>query len=469
MAITNFIAAIELGSSKISGIAGKKNNDGTLQVYAFASEESASFVQKGIVYNVDKAAQALKFIITELEKQLGSSIAKIYVGISGQSLRTIKNTVGRTLEEESIISDQVIDEICEENHNTEICDMDILDVAPQEYKIDNKLQAEPVGVTGQQVTGQFLNIVARNSLKRNLERSLTQAQIEIADDLIVSPLALAKAILTENEMRIGCALVDMGADTTTIAIYKNNFLRHLCVLPLGGNSITRDITSLQMEQEEAEQLKVTYGDALYKESENETAATCQTEDGRIIELNTLNDIIGARTEEILANVNHQIILSEYNDKLYAGVIFTGGGANLKNLEAAFRAKSRIEKVKTIFSISSEVNGLDNNLLQCGKFNTLMGLLMWGKENCSKPEAPKAIKPGTSEDLFKDDENLKAQVIKDKENTNNNKIENPKQNDPGKPSGSKGGDKNNNKNGNKISSIITNFAGKLFGEDAEMKD
>ncbi len=127
--------------------------------------------------------------------------------------------------------------------------------------------------------------MARASLKKNLEHSFEQAKVEIADDLLVAPTALAKAVLTENEMRSGCALVDFGADTTTVLVYKNNILRYLSVLPLGGNNITHDITSLQMEEEDAEKLKLQYGDALYEEEEDaETPAVCTSEDGRTFEL-----------------------------------------------------------------------------------------------------------------------------------------------------------------------------------------
>ena len=272
MATTDFIAAIELSSSKISGIAGKKSSDGSIQVLAYAREDASPFIHKGAIYNIDKAAQALTSIINKLEGQLNNSIAKVYVGIGGQSLRTVRNAVSRTLEEESIISQELVDEICDENRDVPLVDMSVLDVAPQEYKIDNTLHVEPVGVAGRYITGQFLNIVARASLKKNLEHSFEQAKVEIADDLLVAPTALAKAVLTENEMRSGCALVDFGADTTTVLVYKNNILRYLSVLPLGGNNITHDITSLQMEEEDAEKLKLQYGDALYEEEEDAAKA-----------------------------------------------------------------------------------------------------------------------------------------------------------------------------------------------------
>lgn len=415
MATTDFIAAIELSSSKISGIAGKKNSDGSLQVLAYTREDASSFIHKGVIYNIDKAAQALTSIVNKLEGQLNNSIAKVYAGIGGQSLRTVKNAVSRTLEEESIISQELVDEICDENRTIPLIEMNVLDVAPQEYKIDNTLQVEPVGATGQYITGQFLNIVSRASLKKNLEHSFEQAKIEIADDLLVTPIALSKVMLTESEMRSGCALVDFGADTTTISVFKNNILRYLSVLPLGGNTITRDIASLQMEEEDAEKLKIQYGNALYEEEEeSETTVACTLEDGRTFELSLLNNIIGARAEEILANVWSQLQLSGYEDKLFSGVVFTGGGSNLKNLEKAFRRISKMEKVRIAPFICNAVHGRVEGLKKDGMQNTLLGLLAAGNENCCLQEVKPAqtSDPGSAFsqqiDMFDNDETLKEQ-------------------------------------------------------------
>lgn len=412
MATTDFIAAIELSSSKISGIAGKKNSDGSIQVLAFAREDAASFIHKGAIYNIDKTAQALTSIINKLEGQLNNSIAKIYVGIGGQSVRTVRNAVSRTLDEEGIISQELVDSICDENLEVPLADMSVLDVAPQEYKIDNNLHADPVGVAGRHITGQFLNIVARASLKKNLEHSFESAKVEIAD-LLIAPIALANVVLTENEMRAGCALVDFGADTTTISVYKNNMLRYLSVLPLGGNNITRDITSLQMEEEDAEKLKLKYADALYEEDEEaETPAVCTLEDGRTIELASLNNIVEARVEEILANVWNQLQLSGYEDKLFSGVIFTGGAANLRNIEEAFRKLSKIDKVKTMKFVHNTIHGFSDVLRKDGMQNTLLGLLSMGNENCclqeTKPAQASTQTAAKPADIFSEDEILKEQ-------------------------------------------------------------
>lgn len=409
MATTEFISAIELSSSKISGIAGKKNSDGSVQVLAFAREEAASFIHKGVIYNIDKAAQAITSIINRLEAELSNSIAKVYVGIGGQSLRTIKNFVTRELEEPGIISQELIDSISDENLEIPLIDMNVLDVAPQEYKIDNVLHAEAVGVAGKHIAGQFLNIVARAALKKNLENSFEQAKVEIAD-LLVTPTALANAVLTDSETRSGCALVDFGADTTTILVYKNNILRFLSVLPLGGNNITRDITSLQMEDFEAERLKCEHGNMMYEDADTANPSVCSLEDGRTIQLTELNNIVEARAEEILANVWNQIQLSGYADKLLSGIIFTGGGSNLHNMEEAFRKLAKTEKVKTAKFVQKSVHGFSEQLKKDGMQNSILGLLMAGNENCCLQESkPAAVtSPNETPDMFRDDEELKQQ-------------------------------------------------------------
>lgn len=420
MATTEFIAAIELGSSKITGVAGKKNSDGSMQVLAYAQEDSSTFIRKGVIFNLDKTAQSLTSIINRLEGELKNSIAKVYVGIGGQSLRTVRNVVSRDLEEEAIISEELVSAIGDENIAIPVVDMDILDVAPQEYKVGNNLQANPVGLVGSHIEGRFLNIVARASVRKNLEHCFQQAKIDIADQLI-APLVTANAVLTESERRSGCALIDFGADTTTISVYKNNILRFLTVLPLGGNSITRDITTLQMEEEEAERLKKAYGDALYEEDPEQEEATCKLDDdNRIIKVADLNNIIEARAEEIVANVWNQIQLSSYEDKLLAGIILTGGAANLKNLDETLRKRSKIEKIRIAKLPRNTVHAPNNILKKDGSQNTLFGLLFEGNQNCCLTEtapqaapAPSVSKPEPevhkTVDMFEDDQELKEQA------------------------------------------------------------
>lgn len=387
MAATDFIVAIELGSSKITGIAGRKQADGSIQVLAIASEASSDFIRKGVIYNLDKTAQSLTSIIDKLKSTLKASIGQVYVGIGGQSLRTIRNTEVRHLEEETKISQELIDSIMDSNREVPIIDQEILEVAPQEYKVGINLLADPVGVPSDHIEGRFLNIIARSTVKQNIDTCFEQAQLEIAD-YVITPLAVANAVLTNSEKRSGCVLIDFGADTTTVSVYKNNILRHLAVIPLGGSNITKDICSQQVEEEDAEELKKRYGNAYADNSQGESKEPTYSLDGKCsIEANVLEDIVEARVNEILANVWNQIVLSGYEDKLLAGAVITGGAANLKHMEEAFSNRTKIEKVRFARDTQLSLRG-GLNLEKDGTHNAILALLAAGKENCYQPERPK---------------------------------------------------------------------------------
>ena len=410
MATTDFIAAIELSSSRISGMAGQKNVDGSINVMAYAYEDARLFIRKGQIFNIDKAKAALSSVIRQLEVQLGSSIAKVYVGIGGQSMRTVKNEINREVTGEDKISQTLIDQICDENRDYPIADMCILDFEPQEYNIDGKLVTEPVGVTGQHLTARFLNVVARATMRKNLEQSFEEAHIETADMFII-PRALSHSVLTVDELRAGCALVDFGAETTTVTVFKNNLMRYLAVIPLGGNAITKDLTTLQMEEEEAEKLKLDYANFIPEDNEAEEK-TITLMDGRSVPASQVCDIIESRVEEIIANVWNQIQLSGYEDKLLQGVVFTGGACKLPGLEDAFKKVSHIEKIRKALSAQQRLEGTTASINKDGNTNALIGLLCMGNENCRKPEPrpePKVVveHPETA-DMFANDEELKRQ-------------------------------------------------------------
>lgn len=382
MVSTDFIAAIELGSSKATGIVGKKNPDGSIQIMAVASEKSSEFIRKGVIYNLDKTSQCLNSIIKRLENTIKDSIGRVYVGISGQSLRTIRNTEVRHLGEETKISQEFIDLLMDSNREVPIIDQEILEVAPQEYKVGINYLTDPVGVPTDHIEGRFLNIIARNSLKMNIDKCFDQSNIEIVD-YITQPIAVANAVLTNSEKRSGCMLVDFGADTTTVSLFKNNILRHLAVIPLGGNNITKDICSQQIEEEEAEELKVKFGDAYYEPSEKDQEKIYNIEGKCSIEASLLQEIIEARVNEIISNAWNQIYLSGYSsDKLLAGAVLTGGGANMKNIEEAFTKLTKLDKVRVAKDIQLTVSGAIE-LKRDGAQIGILSILTAGKEGCRK--------------------------------------------------------------------------------------
>ncbi len=379
-----FIVAIELGSSKVTGIAGRKNLDGSITVLAVVQENSSSYIRRGVIYNLDKTMLALINVRKRLENALNTKIQQVYVGVGGQSIIGVRNVIVKDLLHETVVTQEMVNELMDANRNMDYPDKEILDAITLEYKVDSQLQADPVGIQCSHLEGNFLNILWRKAFYRNLNKCFNEAGIQIAE-MYLAPLALAESVLTESERRSGCVLVDMGADTTTVSVYYKNVLRHLAVIPLGGANVTRDIATLQIDEAEAERLKLTYGSAYTENAEIDNTLEYTIDGDRKVESRKLIDIIEARVEEIVENVWFQVP-SEFSDKLLGGIILTGGGANMKKIEKAFTNHTRVEKIRiaktvtqTLDSVQPEVTAND-----C-RMNTVIGLLAKGDMNCAGDE------------------------------------------------------------------------------------
>lgn len=404
----DFIVAIELGSSKVVGIAGQKKPDGSISVLAMVKEDSSSFIRKGVVYNIDKTAQCLQSMVRKLEMQLQARILQVFVGVGGQSLRSVRNSVQRDLsginaDGTAIITQEMVVELMDENLSLEYPDQKILDVAEQEYRVDTQLQMDPVGIRAARLEGNFLNILMRKTFFQNLNRCFELAGIKVAE-MYLAPLALANAVLTEAEKRSGCVLVDIGADTTTVTVFWKNVLRHLAVIPLGSNNITKDIASLQMEEGEAEQMKLKYGSAYTDNNDIDPTLKYSIDPERQVESRRFIQIVEARLQEIIENASYQIP-SEYTDKLLGGIILTGGGSNMRNIEKAVSVYTRIDKVRVAKFVTTTINS-GNDLLKArnGMFNTVLGLLLKGDINC----AGNGINRGG--DLFEQNDEDEAKAV-----------------------------------------------------------
>jgi len=381
VAAKEFIVAIELGSSKMTGIAGQKNLDGSINVLAVVKESSSSFIRKGVVYNIDKTAQCLSNIIKKLENQLKTEITQVYVGVGGQSIRSVRNIIAKDLPSETIVTQDMVIELMDANRSMTYQDQEILDAAVQEYKVGSQLQLDPVGIQATHLEGNFLNILERKAFYKNLNKCFEAAGIRVAE-MYLAPLALADSVLTEAEKRSGCVLVDLGADTTTVSVYSKNILRHLAVIPLGGNNITKDIATLQMEESDAERMKLKYASAFTDNNDidNELKYAIDTE--RQIESRKFIEIVEGRLEEIIENVWFQVP-SEYYDKLLGGIILTGGGSNLKNIGRAFTNHTHVEKIRVAkFVTQTILSSNDEIKAHNGMMNTVLGLLVKGDLNCA---------------------------------------------------------------------------------------
>ncbi|MBR2292365.1 MAG: cell division protein FtsA [Prevotella sp.] len=383
-AAKEFIVAIELGSSKMTGIAGQKNLDGSITVLAVVKEDSSSFIRKGYVYNIDKTAQCLTNIIKKLETQTKTEILQVYVGVGGQSIRSVRNVVTKDLPAETRITQEMVIELMDSNRNMTYQDQEILDAAVQEYKVDSQYQLDPVGIQATRLEGNFLNILERKAFYRNLNKCFEVAGINVAE-MYLAPLALADSVLTEAERRSGCALVDIGYDTTTVSVYSKNILRHLAVIPLGSNNITKDIATLQMEESDAEKMKLKYAAAYTDNNDIDNNMKYSIDSERQVESRKFIEIVEGRLEEIIENVWYQIP-NDYYDKLLGGIILTGGGSNMKNIEQAFFNHTHVEKIRIAKFVTHTINS-NHELIKAhdGTMNTVLGLLAKGDINCAGSE------------------------------------------------------------------------------------
>lgn len=396
-----FIAAIELGSSKIKGVAGQKNLDGSITVLAVVEEDSSACIRKGVIYNIDKTVQCLTSIIKKLKAILKQEITQVNVGVGGRSIRSIKNIIVKDLPDHTLISQEMINELMDINRNMTYPDQEILDAATQEYKIDNQYQIDPVGIQCKHLEGIFLNILWRKNFYNNINTCFENANIAIAD-MYLAPLAMADSTLTDTEKRSGCMLVDLGADTTTVSVYYKGILRHLSVIPLGGNNITKDLTCLQIEEGDAEKLKLKYAKA-YTDSNNiDPTLSYSIDRDRTVESKKFIEIVEARVEEIVENAWFQVPV-EYSDKLLGGIILTGGGSNMPEIDKVFKTHTHIDKVRIAKFVTQTINSKDPKITNHnGTTNTLLGLLAKSNMNCAGEEigtdlfGNKLDKPTTAE-------------------------------------------------------------------------
>ena len=283
---------------------------------------------------------------------------------------------------DAIVSQGMVNELMDTNRNMTYPDYEIQDAITEEYKVDLQYQTDPVGIQASRLEGNFINILWRRSFYRNLNKSFDSAGIAIAETYL-APLVMADNVLTEAEKRAGCVLVDLGSETTTVSVYYRDKLRSIAVIPLGGDNITKDLESLQMEEKDAERMKLKYGSALTDLADIDPAAVLPIDNKRTIESRRFIEVVEARTLEIIENVK-SFIPAEYADKLLSGIVLTGGGSNMTNIEKAFREATGFDKVRVAKFVTLSINSKDSkiDIAHDGTMNTILSLVARGDMNCA---------------------------------------------------------------------------------------
>ncbi|MFR0835374.1 MAG: cell division protein FtsA [Barnesiella sp.] len=420
MEAEKYIVALELGSSKITGLAGYKNEEGQLVVSAIEKEDIAEYIKRGCIVNVRETAGRVKKIITKLENRIAPhKITKLYVGISGQSLHSIDTTIPLQLPEDTQITDSIIERIIAESKRIPVANTEIISVLPTEYIIDNRPEKNPVGVFGSNIEANLKLIVAKPSLKKNIDtRLVEEIKLPVAG-FILTPIVSASQVLTDEEKKLGCILVDFGAETTTVSIYKNDYLRYLVTIPLGSRNITRDIASLNVTESDAERIKILLGDAMGSRVDKDMKFNIEGIDSTQVNLNTCSRVIEARIEEIVENVLAQIRYAKFDNKqLSAGIIIIGGGSKLKNIQELLAEKSGMKVRKG--SLRKDII-IDSKERNTGiEFIEGISILAAGNNICTV--LPKQDKVEKEEEFYvpsKKEDKKKLKKIKEESHKNRN--------------------------------------------------
>lgn len=350
MAKTQYIVALEIGSSKIVGAIAEKAPSGYVQVNHLEVEKLVNSVRHGCIQNVENTKAAINGIIRKLENRIDGTIEEVFVGFSGRSLHSEPTEVNHNLDATVPITNDVLERIISDAGKDPINNYETIEVVPRTYYVDKNETKSPSGQFGSNINIKLNLIVAKPNIKLNLDRVMTGgARVK---DYLVTPLVVADEILEPSEKSLGCMLVDMGAETTTVSIYKDGALVYLSTLPLGGRNITRDITiGFNVLEDTAERVKKNISNPLDNKVDRVSIEGVNSADAA--------PYIVARTGEIIANVKQQIIYAGVKITDLHNIVLIGGGAQLQGM--ARKLEDEIKLRVRMGTYPKTLNILDHNI------------------------------------------------------------------------------------------------------------
>jgi cell division protein FtsA len=386
---------LDIGTTKIVAMIGRRNEYGKIELLGTGKSKSLG-VHRGVVNNITQTIQSIQIAVDEAIAVSGIKIDEAVVGIAGQHIRSLQHSdyITRPNSEE-VISDEDLEKLEKQVHKLVMLPgEEIIHVLPQEFKVDGQAEiTEPVGMYGGRLEANFHVVVGQVSSIRNIGRCIKSAGLNLAG-ITLEPLASAEAVLSTEEKEAGVALIDIGGGTTDLAIFKNGIIRHTAVIPFGGNVITEDIKEgCSIIEKQAELLKTKFGSAWpgeNKDNEIVSIPGLRGRDPKEITLKNLSKIIHARVVEIIEQVFLEIKNyghEEPKKKLIAGIVLTGGGAQLKHLK---------QLVEYITGMDTRVGYPNENLagdsdesFSSPQYATAVGLLMNGLNRLDKQKVKEA--------------------------------------------------------------------------------
>ncbi|MDR3195129.1 MAG: cell division protein FtsA [Tannerella sp.] len=397
MADANYTVAIEIATSCLVGMVGKKNDDGTVSILATEKEDAGGCIRRGNVYNVEETGMLMKRLVKKLQNRIidklpGFRIEKVYVGVGGQSLHSVEHFEMKTLSIDTVVSGHDLRALDGQCHAYRPELEDVLGITAPSYYVDNKPVEQPEGLPAKRIEAHYKLIVGRPSIRNAVISCVKPAGVQLAG-IFVSPLSLAEATLGLEDRKNGCVLIGFDTGVTSVAVYKNGVLAHLSVVPLGGQLLVGDLMkSLQLKEEQnAEWLKNRFGLSLagVRKDVPDSQEKIEIED-KTVTPKRLNAIIEGRVKEIVENVYERMRTTGDVASLGAGIILAGNASDLKNLPELLRQRFNLDV--RYATISKE--RVERTEIKAGDrdYMTAISLLIQGKGDCLTYEAPPAPVP-----------------------------------------------------------------------------
>jgi len=328
------IAGLDVGSSKVATVVARKGPEG-LEILVVGTSDTEG-MRKGAVVNVDATVKSIQQSVGEAEKMTGIPVPTVFVGVSGPLIKSFNSHAAISVRNEREVTEADVARVLELAKAVELPnDREVLHVLTQEFIVDDMGGIkDPRGMTGIRLDARVHVVTDDVPSTRNLVKCVEKAELGI-DDIALSPLASANAVLTPEEKEVGVVLLDFGAGTVEMAIFYDGALRHTFVLPLGGANITSDVAvGLKVPWADAEGLKISSGCAMIQKVRRDELVELPGVGGRQprpIRRQYLSEIIEPRTEEIFGLLRKEILRSGFEEMLGAGVVLTGGGSLLDGL------------------------------------------------------------------------------------------------------------------------------------------
>lgn len=337
MKASDIIVGLDIGTTKIACIVGRRNEHGKIEIMGYGKTESIG-VKRGIVANIEETVNSIRKAVDEASARSGVDIKYVNVGIAGQHIKSLQHR-GSLIREnsEEEINRLEIEKLTNDMYKLNMAaGEEIIDVIPQDYIVDGEQGIkQPVGMLGSKLEANFHVIIGQTAAAKNLLKCVKRAGLEMVE-LILEPIASAEAVIGDEEKEAGVVLVDIGGGTTDMAIFHDRIIRHTAVIPFGGDIITEDIREgCTIIKKHAEEVKIKFGSSLASENREDEVVSIPGIRGRPpkeISFRNLASIIQARMEEIIEHIYYEIKNSGYERKLIAGIVLTGGGALTRHVD-----------------------------------------------------------------------------------------------------------------------------------------